>query len=228
MMRFYRGSRIEVLDCRVARPVGAWSCAEVTKLEDDRGEWFSVKYRDGRVENFVRISCIRPCPPPLEFVGELEPGDLAEFCVSYNWITTTVLKALDDDNYMVRQLGGDYKEFVINRAILRVPQDWREGKWSVIQSNFTKYRIQRHGFSSYLRKIWMRPSAKRTPCVDFSPIKKRRTRHASSTASSESCVIDSDDEEENNGFVGGTSMRMAYDDDDTISVASSVGSCCSR
>ena len=222
-MKYNVGSKVEVLNSRVAKPVGAWCLAEIPTVEDEKGHWFTVKYSSGKVEKMVPICIVRPCPPLMEFVDDMEIGDLAEYCVDNDWIATTLLESLGDDNFKVRQLGGDYKEFTIHRSNLRVPQDWRNEKWGVLQNQFFyQDRTHKQGNAEFLRKIWSRPGAKRTPCLDFSPLKKVQ-RPNSTPSCDESCIIDADGEDHRS--IAGN-LRADDDDDDTMSIASSVGSCC--
>ncbi|KAF3944123.1 hypothetical protein CMV_029374 [Castanea mollissima] len=47
-MKYNVGSKVEVLNSKVATPIGAWCLAEITKVEDEKGHWFTVKYSSGR------------------------------------------------------------------------------------------------------------------------------------------------------------------------------------
>ena len=76
-----------------------------------------------------------------------------------------------------------------------------------------------------MRKIWSRPGAKRTPCLDFSPLKKVQRPNATPSCD-ESCIIDADGKD-NGSIAGNLRANDDDDDDDTMSIASSVGSCLS-
>ena len=54
-MKYNVGSKVEVLNSRVAKPVGAWCLAEITKVEDEKGHWFTVKYSSGKAESHIII-----------------------------------------------------------------------------------------------------------------------------------------------------------------------------
>ena len=54
-MKYNVESKVEVLNSRVAKPVGAWCLAEITKVEDEKGHWFTVKYSSGKAESHIII-----------------------------------------------------------------------------------------------------------------------------------------------------------------------------
>lgn len=152
---------MEALSKNVVDVYGAWVCAEVI----NSGPYTcTVKYgsHDGIMEEAVPRRAVRPLPPPLEGFAKFTPGDLVECCHDFSWKTARILNAVTDNNFLVLLLGDDIG-LVVHRSFLRVRQRWTGGGWCVVGKNTP---------AGYMEKR-MYACAKRTPCEDFCPIKKK-------------------------------------------------------
>ncbi|XP_050232037.1 uncharacterized protein LOC126680843 [Mercurialis annua] len=132
-MRFTKGSRVEVFSTKYV-PMGAWLCAEIISGNGHTYSvqygWFPLNEEEVVVEKVAR-KVIRPCPPPVQGEVRWVLGDLVEVFDDCSWKTAKIVKAIGDDNFLVRILGLS-KSLLVHKSHLRVRQYWQDGEWIVI------------------------------------------------------------------------------------------------
>ncbi|KAH0929829.1 hypothetical protein HID58_015556, partial [Brassica napus] len=134
IMRFRKGSRVEVLTLRET-PYGAWRTAEILS---GNGHTYNVRYysfgvaKDETLEERVARKMIRPCPPLID-VYRWESGELVEVLDHVFWKPATVLKELSGRCYAVRLLGSASVELTVHKVNLRGRQSWRDERWGLIE-----------------------------------------------------------------------------------------------
>ncbi|KAG2308326.1 hypothetical protein Bca52824_028074 [Brassica carinata] len=133
IMRFRKGSRVEVLSLKEAS-YGAWRTAEILS---GNGHTYSVRYysfgiaKDEVLEERVARKMIRPCPPLID-VDRWQSGELVEVLDHIFWKPATVLEELSGRYYVVRLLGVS-GELTVHKVNLRARHAWQDGRWVMIE-----------------------------------------------------------------------------------------------
>uniref|UniRef100_A0A7N0UZH7 Agenet domain-containing protein n=1 Tax=Kalanchoe fedtschenkoi TaxID=63787 RepID=A0A7N0UZH7_KALFE len=128
-MRFKSGSKVEVL-CASGAHSGSWMSGEIV---DGNGKYYTVRCGSNRGDRteavFRRVArkCLRPCPPLLK-VWRWAPGDIVEICYDDSWKLASVVRAIDNDNYLVKIIGIN-QEFEARKCDIRVRLAWQDNKW---------------------------------------------------------------------------------------------------
>ncbi|XP_039033972.1 uncharacterized protein LOC120169971 isoform X2 [Hibiscus syriacus] len=221
-MRFSKGSKVEVL-IKEEVPTGAWRCAEIIS---GNGHTYSVRYgcfpftgEAGTVERVLR-KAIRPCPPPINGTVDWFPGDIVEVFDDLCWKSAVMVTVFGGNNFSVRILGSNL-ELEVHRSRLRVRQSWEDGKWFLVGKGSSN--------SSHKRK---------RSSIGFSGAggqKKRAIEKGSFDGKRIIVRFPSPASEKVDAFVSPNSIRgerctpssfyRIDDTGDTLSCASSVGSC---
>ncbi|MBA0597988.1 uncharacterized protein LOC105773159 isoform X1 [Gossypium raimondii] len=220
-MRFKKGSKVEVLT-KEEVPTGAWRCAEIIS---GNGHTYSVKYgwfpitgEAAAVERVPR-KAIRPCPPPMNGNNNCASGDIVEVFDDLSWKPAVIVKVLGGNNFSVRILGSS-SELKAHQSRLRIRQSWEDGNWFLVgkgSSNSTgpqKRKRSSLGFS-YIG------AQKKRVLEEGSNGVQRIIIRLPSPASEKVDAFDSP-----NNMLGERCMPSSFNRiDDTLSCASSVGSC---
>ncbi|XWS16418.1 hypothetical protein CRYUN_Cryun34aG0085800 [Craigia yunnanensis] len=221
IMRFKKGSKVEVLT-KKEFPTGAWRCAEIISGD---GQTYSVKYswfpftgEAAAVERVPRKS-IRPCPPPMNGSDDWVSGDVVELFDELCWKLAVIVRVFGGNNFSVRILGSN-SEHKAHQSRLRVRQFWEDGNWFLVgkgSSNSTG------------------PPKRKRSSLGFSDVggqKKRAIRKGSITGKRILLRLPSPASEKVDAFVspknilGERCMPSPFHRiDDTMSFASSIGSC---
>ncbi|KAL4386856.1 hypothetical protein GQ457_09G007800 [Hibiscus cannabinus] len=225
-MRFRKGSKVEVLT-RSEVPTGAWRCAEIIS---GNGHTYSVKFGWFPITNEVasveRVSrkAIRPCPPPppLNGTDDWVPGDVVEVFHELCWIPAVIVRAFGGNSFSVRIIGSN-SVLRAHQSRLRVRQSWEDGKWFPVgkgssnSSGPSKRKRSSHGFSD--------AGGKKTKVIEKGSIGGQRLIVRLPCPASEK--VDAFVSPKN--ILGErcmpSSFRRIDDTNDTMSCASSVGSC---
>ncbi|XVF26649.1 hypothetical protein REPUB_Repub14bG0036300 [Reevesia pubescens] len=132
-MRFNKGSKVEVLTKKEV-PTGAWRCAEIIS---GNGHTYSVKYscfpvtvQAAAVERVPR-KALRPCPPPINGTIHWVSGDLVEVFDELCWKPAVIVRVLGGNNFSVKIMGSN-SELKAHLFRLRVRQSWEDGNWFVV------------------------------------------------------------------------------------------------
>ncbi|KAE8680800.1 Cytochrome c1-1 [Hibiscus syriacus] len=132
-MRFMKGSKVEVLT-KQEIPTGSWRCAEIIsgngRTYSVRYGWFPVTGEAGTVDRVPR-KAIRPCPPPTNGDDDWVPGDVLEVFDELCWKPAVVVWVFGGNKFSVRILGSS-RELEVHRSRLRVRQSWEDGKWFLV------------------------------------------------------------------------------------------------
>ncbi|KAK8670149.1 hypothetical protein V6N13_104910 [Hibiscus sabdariffa] len=218
-MRFKKGNKIEVLTKEV--PTGAWRSAEIIS---GNGHTYSVKYgwfpitgEAAAVERVPR-KAIRPCPPPINGDNYWVSGDVVEVFDELCWKPAVIVRVLGRNNFSVRILGSS-SQLKTHQSRLRVRQSWEDGNWFLVgkgSSNSTG------------------PQKRKRSSVGFSDAgaqKKRVFEKGSNGVQRIIIRLPSPASEKVDAFVspnnmlGERCMPCFNRIDDTMTCASSVGSC---
>ncbi|KAI3495893.1 hypothetical protein L1887_38240 [Cichorium endivia] len=130
MMKYKKGSIVEVLIkdnfCH-----HSWHCAQIVSI---KGHNYTVSYNmyPGFTNKAdVQQISIRPCPPLLKISESFAPGDVVEVFYNLSWKTSIVLKAFNQDKFLVRLLESSI-ELKLTKSELRVRQSFQNGEWIVL------------------------------------------------------------------------------------------------
>ncbi|KAK8618919.1 hypothetical protein V6N13_132896 [Hibiscus sabdariffa] len=132
-MRFNKGSKVEVLT-RNDVPTGAWRCAEIIS---GNGHTYSVQYGwfpvTGKAVSVERVprKAIRPCPPPINGAEDWVPGEVVELFDGFCWKPAVVVRVFGGNNFSVRIIGSS-SVVEAHQSRLRVRQSWEDGKWFLV------------------------------------------------------------------------------------------------
>ncbi|GMI73129.1 hypothetical protein like AT5G20030 [Hibiscus trionum] len=218
-MRFKKGSKVEVLT-KEEVPTGAWRCAEIIS---GNGHTYNVKYGSfpftGEAAAMGRVprKAIRPCPPPLSRDDNWVPGDVVEVFDELCWKPAVIVRFLGGNNFSVRILGLS-SQLKAHQSRLRVRQSWEGGNWFLVgkgSSNSTGQQKRKRsvGFSdggAEKKRVFERGSSgvQRIIIRLPSPVSEKVDAFMSP-----------------NNILGQRCMPSFNRIDDTMSCASSVGSC---
>ncbi|XVF74686.1 hypothetical protein PTKIN_Ptkin13bG0131700 [Pterospermum kingtungense] len=221
-MRFKKSSKVEVLTKKEV-PTGAWRCAEIIS---GNGHTYSVKYgwfpitgeEPAAVERVPR-KAIRPCPPPINATDDWVSGDVVEVFDELCWKPAVIVRVCGGNNFSVRILGSN-SELKAHQSRLRVRQSWEDGNWFIVgkgSSNTTgppKRKRSSLGFSDV-------GGQKKRVVEKGSVGGKRIVIRLPSPASEKVDAVVSP-----KNILGERCMPYSFDRiDNTLSCASSVGSC---
>ncbi|KAK8480818.1 hypothetical protein V6N11_034825 [Hibiscus sabdariffa] len=219
-MRFKKGSKVEVLT-KEEVPTGAWRCAQIVS---GNGHTYNVKYGwfpvTGEAAAMGRVPrrAIRPFPPPINRDDNWVSGDVVEVFDELCWKPAVIVRVLGGNNFSVRILGSS-SQLKVHQSRLRVRQSWEDGNWFLVgkgSSNSTG------------------PQKRKRSSIDFSDggaEKKRVFEKGSSGVQKIIIRLPSPASEKVDAFVspnnllGERYMPSFNRIDDTMSCASSVGSC---
>ncbi|KAK6284637.1 hypothetical protein POUND7_003589 [Theobroma cacao] len=220
-MRFKKGSKVEVLT-KEEVSTSAWRCAEIIS---GNGHTYSVKYgwfpNTGEAAAVKRVprKAIRPCPPPVNGTNDWVSGDVVEVFDELCWKPAVIVRVFSENNFFVRILGSN-SELSAHKYRLRVRQSWEDGNWFLIgkgSSNFTG------------------PPRRKRSLPGFSNVggqKKRITEKGGVGVQRIIIRLPSPASEKVDAFVSPKNILgeickppSCYRIDDTMSCASSVGSC---
>ncbi|XWS11846.1 hypothetical protein CRYUN_Cryun37aG0036100 [Craigia yunnanensis] len=132
-MRFKKGCKVEVLT-KVEVPTGAWRCAEIIS---GNGHTYSVKYGwfpiTGETAAVGRVNrkAIRPCPPPINGTDDWVSGDVVEVFDELCWKPAAIVRVFGGNIFSVRILGSN-SELKAHQSRLRVRQSWEDGNWFLV------------------------------------------------------------------------------------------------
>ncbi|XVE89146.1 hypothetical protein DITRI_Ditri19aG0127000 [Diplodiscus trichospermus] len=220
-MRFKKGCKVEVFT-RKEVPTGAWRCAEIISGD---GHTYSVRYgwfpTSGEAADVERVprKAIRPCPPPTNGTGDWVSGDVVEVFDELCWKPAVIVRVFGGNNFSVRILGST-SELKAHQSRLRVRQSWEDGNWFLVgkgslnSTGLTKRKRSSLGFSA-------------------DGVHKKRMIEKGSVGGKRIIVrLPSPASEKVDAFVypknilGEICMPSSFHrSDDTMSCASSVGSC---
>lgn len=130
IMRFRRGSRVEVLD-RKELSLGSWRCGEIISV--NRHSCTVRYYSQNRKNTLAKISssAIRPCQPHLGNPKKWIPGDVMEVFNDFSWKMGKVINSLGRTSYVVQILGTS-EQCRVHLSKTRLRRSWHNGRWIVI------------------------------------------------------------------------------------------------
>lgn len=130
IMRFKRGTRVEVLD-RKELHLGYWRCGEIISVNR---HCCTVRYYGKNRKNTlakVSSSAVRPSQPHLGSPKKWVPGDVLEVFNDFSWKMGKVMKYLGRNSYVIRILGTS-EQFRVDLSETRVRHSWHNSRWIVI------------------------------------------------------------------------------------------------